>query len=110
MKINYRQMSIMLFLSFICLKFLVLPSVLYLHSSNTSWFVALILMIIDGIYALLLIDLMKKNQNKNINEFLKDAIGPVLTKLFLKFLSCFSEPYTFECNQIYFFAPLLLEI
>lgn len=83
MKINYRQMCIMLFLSFIALKFLVLPSVLYIHSSNTSWFVVLSLMILDGIYALLTIDLMKKSGNKNINEFLKETIGPVLTKIFL---------------------------
>ena len=83
MKINYRQMCIMLFLSFIALKFLVLPSVLYIYSSNASWFVVLVLMIIDGLYALMLIDLMKKNQNKNINEFLKETIGPVLTKIFL---------------------------
>ncbi len=83
MKINYRQMCIMLFLSFIALKFLVLPSVLYLHSSNTSWFVVLVLMIIDGIYAFLLIDLMQKNQNKNINEFMKESLGPVLTKIIL---------------------------
>lgn len=83
MKISYHQMSVMLFLSFIALKFLVLPSVLYIHSANSSWFVALILMIIDGIYALLLINLMKKNQNKNINEFMKETVGPVLTKIFL---------------------------
>ena len=87
MKINYRQMCIMLFLSFIALKFLVLPSVLYLHSSNTSWFVVLVLMVVDGIYALLLIDLMRKNQNKNINEFMKATIGPVLTKVFLFILA-----------------------
>ena len=87
MKINYRQMNIMLFLSFIGLKFLVLPSVLYLHSSNTSWFVVLVLMLIDGIYALLTIDLMRKNQNKNINEFMKETIGPVLTKIFLAILA-----------------------
>ena len=73
MKINYRQMCIMLFLSFIALKFLVLPSVLYINSANASWFVVLVLMIIDGIYALLLINLMKKNQNKNINEFMKET-------------------------------------
>jgi len=87
MKINYRQMCIMLFLSFICLKFLVLPSVLYIHSSNASWLVVLVLMIIDGIYALLTIDLMRKNQNKNINEFMKATIGPVLTKIFLIILA-----------------------
>ena len=36
---------------------------------------------------LLLIDLMRKNQNKNINEFMKQTIGPVLTKVFLAILS-----------------------
>lgn len=87
MKINFRQMSVMLFLGFIALKFLVLPSVLYIHSENTSWFVVLVLMIIDGIYALLIIDMMRKNQNKNINEFMKDTIGPVLTKIFLAILA-----------------------
>ncbi len=87
MKINYRQMCVMLFLSFIALKFLVLPSVLYLQSANSSWIVVLVLMVIDGLYALLLIDLMKKNQNKNINEFLKESIGPVLTKIFLSILA-----------------------
>ena len=64
MKINYRQMSIMMFLSFISLKFLVLPSVLYLTSSNMSWLVALVLMSIDGLYALLIIDLMRKEYGK----------------------------------------------
>ena len=83
MKINYRQMCIMLFLSFIALKFLILPSALYITSENASWVVALVLMIIDGIYALLLIDLMRKNQNKNINQFMNETIGPVLTKIFL---------------------------
>ena len=87
MKINYRQLSIMLFMSFIALKFLVLPSVLYLHSSNMSWLVVLTLMILDGIYAILTIDLMRKNQNKNINEFMKSTIGPVLTKVFLFILA-----------------------
>lgn len=87
MKINYRQLSIMLFMSFISLKFLVLPSVLYKHSSNMSWLVVLMLMILDGIYAMMTIDLMKKNQDKNINEFMKNTIGPVLTKVFLAILA-----------------------
>ena len=87
MKINFRQLSIMVFMSFISLKFLVLPSVLYLHSSNMSWLVCLVLMIIDGIYAILTIDLMRKNQNKNLNEFMQDTIGPVLTKIFLAVLA-----------------------
>lgn len=87
MKINYRQLSVMLFMSFICLKFLVLPSVLYIQSENMSWLVVLVLMIIDALYALLLLSLMKKNQNKNINEFMNATLGPVLTKIFLAILS-----------------------
>ena len=87
MKINYRQMSVMLFLSFISLKFLVLPSVLFLKSGNMSWLVVLVLMIIDGLYALLIIDLMRKNHNKNIHDFMVDTIGPVLTKVFLSILA-----------------------
>lgn len=81
MKINYRQLSVMLFMSFISLKFLVLPSVLFLYSGNMSWLVVLSLMVLDGIYAILLIDLMRKNQNKNINEFMQETLGPVLTKI-----------------------------
>lgn len=87
MKISYHQMSVMTFLSFISLKFLILPSALYLTSSNMSWLVALVLMIVDGLYALLIISLMKKNQNKNILEFMKESVGPVLAKLFLLILS-----------------------
>lgn len=87
MRINYRQMCVMLFLSFIALKFLVLPSVLYLHSENSSWFVVLILMIIDGLYALLTISLMRKNQNKNIREFMTECFGTFLTKIFLLILA-----------------------
>ncbi len=87
MKINYRQMSVMLFMSFISLKFLVLPSVLYRYSANMSWLVVLTFMIIDGIYAILIISLMRKNQNKNINEFMKETIGPVFTKIILAILA-----------------------
>ena len=83
MKINYRQMCVMLFLSFIALKFLVLPSVLFIHSENSSWFVALVLMIVDGLYALLTISLMRKNQNKNISEFMTECFGSFFTKVFL---------------------------
>ncbi|MBR4998979.1 MAG: GerAB/ArcD/ProY family transporter, partial [Clostridia bacterium] len=87
MKINYHQLSIMLFMSFISLKFLVLPSALYLHSANMSWLVVLVLMVLDGIYAILTINLMKKNQNNNINEFMNETLGPVLTKIIFAILA-----------------------
>ncbi len=86
MKINYRQLSVMIFMSFIALKFLVLPSVLFIKSANMSWLVALILMSVDGLYAMMIISIMKKNQNKNINEFMVATVGKVFTKIFLVFL------------------------
>ncbi len=86
MKISYRQMSVMIVLSFISMKFLVLPSMLYRYSDNMSWLVSLVLMIIDAVYVFIILDLMKKNQYSNLNEFMNKTIGPVLTKFFLSIL------------------------
>lgn len=83
MKINYRQLSIITFMSFIALKFLALPSLLYIESKNMSMFVSLILMIIDGLYAFIILDLMKKSGEKNIYEFMKNCLGTVATKIVL---------------------------
>lgn len=83
MKINYRQLSIITFMSFIALKFLALPSLLYIESKNMSMFVSLILMIIDGLYAFVILDLMKKSGEKNIYEFMKNCLGTVATKIVL---------------------------
>ena len=88
MKINYRQLSVMVFMSFIAVKFLALPSLLYTKSENMSWLVALVLMIIDGIYALIILDLINKNQDKNLYEFMKNTVGTVLAKIFLVVLVC----------------------
>ena len=59
MKISYRQLSIVVFMSFISLKLLSLPSFLYIESGNSSWLVALVLMLVDVIYAFIIIDLIK---------------------------------------------------
>ena len=83
MKINFRQLSIMVFMSFIALKFLVLPSALYLGSGNMSWLVTLVLMLIDGFYAFIIIKLMQKCNDKNILEFLNNTVGKFLAKVIL---------------------------
>jgi len=83
MKINYRQLSIMVFMSLIALKLLALPSLLYKESENMSWLVALVLMIIDAIYAYLIVELMKRSGEKNIYDFMKKTLGIALTKLFM---------------------------
>ncbi|HJD05696.1 MAG TPA: spore germination protein [Candidatus Onthoplasma faecipullorum] len=83
MKINYRQLSILVFMSFVSLKLLALPSLLYVDSGNMSWLVALVLMIVDALYVFLILDLMKKCEEKNILEFMKKCLGPVLSRVFL---------------------------
>ncbi len=86
MKINYRQLSILVFMSFIALKFLALPGLMYVDSANMSWLVTLVLMIVDGIYVFLILDLMKKCGQKNIFEFLCYCLGPVLARAFMAVL------------------------
>lgn len=83
MKISYRQLSIVVFMSFISLKLLTLPSFLYLKSGNMGWLVALVLMIIDALYVFILIGLMKKSDCRNINEFMQKTLGKFLTKILL---------------------------
>lgn len=86
MKISYRQLSIVVFMSFIALKLLSLPSFLYIESKNSAWLVALILMLVDALYTFIIISLMKKNNFKNINEFMENTLGKPLTKLILVLL------------------------
>lgn len=83
MKINYRQLSVLVFLSFIALKFFGLPSVMYMDAENMSWLVTLVLVLIDGIYTLWILSLMKKNQSKNFMEFLSDIMGPIFSRIVL---------------------------
>ena len=48
-----------------------------------SMFVALALMIIDGLYVFVILDLMKKSGEKNIYEFMKSCLGKVISKIIL---------------------------
>ena len=90
MKINHRQLSIMVFMSFIALKLLALPSLLYKESGNMSWLVALVLMTIDAIYAYLIIELMKRSNEKNIYEFMKKTLGIISNILSILLIGPFS--------------------
>ena len=83
MKISYRQLSIMVFMSFIALKLLALPSLLYKQCGNASWIVVIVLMMVDAIYAYFIVLLMQKSNYKNIYEYMKDTLGIVLTKIFM---------------------------
>lgn len=86
MKINYRQMCVLVFLSMIALKFLALPSLLYIHAKNMGFIVSFVIMTIDAIYAFLILSLMEKSQEKNIYEFMQKIIGKIGAKLVLVIL------------------------
>ncbi len=124
MKINYRQLAVLVFMSFIALKILALPGLLYAESGNMSWLVTLILMLVDTFYAILIIGLIKKAGNKNILEFMTEIMGPVLPRILMfililkyglvvanisKGLEFFVvENFYNELNWIVFVLPLIL--
>ena len=86
MTINYRQVSVLTLLSLISMKFLALPSLMYLESDNMTWFVTLVLMLIDAVFAFLILSLIKRSGSKNLFEFLKEIFRTVFSKLILALL------------------------
>ncbi len=83
MKINFRQMSVLVLLGFITLKFSALPSLMYTVSGNMSWLTSLILMITDSIYVFIIVHLMRISGEKNILEFMSACLGKVLARVIL---------------------------
>ena len=68
------------------MKLLALPSLLWQHSKNMSWLVVLVLMLVDAIYAFLILELAKRSGSRNLNEFMVESIGKVPTKIFMVLL------------------------
>lgn len=88
MKINYRQTSLLIMMSFLAVKLMALPSLLAFDAENMGWVVPAVMMFVDFVYALLLVDLMKKNQSKNFLEFAKQTLGIFFAKIVLAILAC----------------------
>lgn len=86
MKVNYRQVCVLTLLGMIALKFLGLPSFLYVDAGTSSIFIALILMCIDAVFAFLILSLIEKSGQPNIYEFLKYCVGRVGAKIILAIL------------------------
>lgn len=89
MKINYRQVSLLVMMSFISVKLMALPSLLSHDADNMGWIVPAVMMLVDFVYALLLLDLMKKNETQNFYEFAKQTLGVVVAKIVLAILVCY---------------------
>lgn len=89
MKINYRQVSLLVMMSFISVKLMALPSLLSHDADNMGWIVPAVMMLVDFVYALLLLDLMKKNETQSFYEFAKQTLGVVVAKIVLAILACY---------------------
>ena len=83
MKINYRQTCILVLLSQIALKFLALPSLMYIESGSDSIFGILFLMVIDGLLAFTYLDIAKQSGQRNLFEFLSDSFGRPVAKILI---------------------------
>lgn len=79
----------MFMMGFLATKLLALPGLLWQDAENMGWMVALILMSIDFVYAILIVDMMKRNQNKNFYEFAKQIFGAIIAKIMLAILICY---------------------
>lgn len=82
-KINFRQVSIMIFYLLVSLKFLALPSLIYNGAQADSWLVFVFMALIDIGLIWVSIYLIRSANEKNLYEFLKNRIGVVVTKIFL---------------------------
>ena len=89
MKISYHQMSIMVMASFLSLKLMALPGLMWEKADNMGWLVCLVLMLVDFVYALIIVDLMQKNKTKNFAVFLRQTFGFVVSKIILFLLVCY---------------------
>lgn len=82
-KINFRQVSIIIFYLLVSLKFLALPSLVYQDAEADSWLVFVLMALIDIGLIWVSIYLIRSANEKNLYEFLKNRIGPIFTKIVL---------------------------
>ena len=126
MKINCRQFSIIIFYLLVSLKFLALPSLVYLDCETDSWLVFVLMAIIDILLIWVIIHLLRSSDEKNFYEFLKNRMGLVVAKIIcVAFLSLFMldivtgiiaiyrllvENFYTELDWYIFLIPLLIII
>lgn len=96
-KINYRQLSILVFLSIIATKLLVLPSVLFYYSKNNAYIASFIVIVVNVLFLAIILQMLKHSGDKNIYEFIKSRLGSFMAR-FICFL--FALYFLFETADI----------
>lgn len=82
MKINTRQLSVIIFYVLTSLKLLALPSLIYLICKNDSWLVFVFMVMIDIALTSIILTFLHQSEQSNFYEFLKQRFGVVFAKIF----------------------------
>ncbi len=82
MKVNSRQLSIIIFFLLISSKFLALPSLVYELCKADSWIVFVLIVLFDILLLSLILSFLFSAKEKSFFEFLKNRFGIVLAKIF----------------------------
>lgn len=108
--INKKQAGILLSFALLSDKFILLPSLVFTYAKWNSFFIIMLMLLIEVLMIYLLIKLKEANQNKTIFEILNQKLGKFFTKtiyvlLFLYFLMrilvILNENYAFLKELVY---------
>ena len=80
-KINFRQFSGIVFYLLLSLKFMALPSLIYLECETDSWLVFVFMFTIDILLVSLILYFMHCSGQRTFYEFLIQRFGVVLSKI-----------------------------
>lgn len=80
-KINYRQLSILVFISIIATKLLAMPSIMHYYSKNNAYIASFIMLVGNIAIFAIILQMLKHSGDKNIYEFIKSRMGTFLARL-----------------------------
>lgn len=122
-KVTERQVGIAMFVTILSLKFIIYPALVARFAQNDAYLSVILSFIIDFIFVVLTISIVRKNPNKTLKEILDEGLGKFLSKiclfLLLVYFLCKSIFAVKECHDfffvllyddldwLYFFIPIL---
>lgn len=88
-QLTNKQVGVLVSLSIISLKLFILPSLVSRYAGNNCYLSVMFSMVIEFLFILFLLWIMKKNPTKSIFEILEKKFGAVFPKILVGFLAIF---------------------
>ena len=88
-QLTNRQVGVLVSLSIISLKLFILPSLVSRYAGNNCYISVVFSMLIEFVFILLLLWIMKKNKGKSIFEILESKFGRIFPKILVGLLTIF---------------------